>query len=152
LTGTCPWRAREERIGGQGTVDVEAVAARRFDGGDDLLLLLVAEEPVFPGVRIEPAHRDLRPRHAEKRHRLLREPDDALHPVARDQVGDAAERDVRRDVDHPELLAHQQHGEVGRRRELGEDLRVPGVWDAGGSERFLVYRGGDDAVDLARLA
>ena len=148
-----PPRAREKSVSaGRGPWTSRPSRARRFDGGDDLLLLLVAEEPVLPGVRIEPAHGDLRPRHAEKRHRLLGEPDDAPHAVARHQVGDAAERDVRRDVDHAELLAHQQHGEVGRRRQLGEDLRVPGVCDAGRGERFLVHRGGHDAVDLARLA
>ena len=45
--------AGEERVGGQGTGHVEAFGARGLDRGDDLAALLVAEESVLAGVRVE---------------------------------------------------------------------------------------------------
>src|SRR5207248_8833428 len=50
--------AREERVGGQGTGDVEAVGAGRLDGGNDRALLLVAEQALLAGVRVEPGPGD----------------------------------------------------------------------------------------------
>src|ERR1700730_2593749 len=76
-------RAREERVRGQGAVHVEALTSRVLDRGDDLRLLLVAEEPVLARVRVEPAHRDAGPRPPEAGHGLLRELDDAAHALAR---------------------------------------------------------------------
>src|SRR5215510_14762128 len=80
---------REQRVGGQGPVDVEALLPRGGDGGEDRLLLLVAEEPFLPGVRVEAAHGDPRTRDPEEAHGLLRERDDAPDTLAGHQVGDS---------------------------------------------------------------
>src|SRR5207302_5410924 len=66
---------REERVGGKGTGDVEAVGAGRLDGGNDRVLLLVAEEALLAGVRVEPGHRDAAARSAEILERALGQAD-----------------------------------------------------------------------------
>ena len=88
--------------------------ARVGDRRPDRDLLLVPEEAALAGVGIQAAHGDARARDAEIPHRLVAEPDRPRDPLARDQIRDAAERHVGRHVDHPELLAHEEHG-VGLR-------------------------------------
>ncbi len=146
-----PAGAGEDRVGGQGTVHVEPGPPRVLDGRDDPGLLLVAEEAVLARVRIEPAHRNTGPRAAQAGHGLLGQVDDAADALAGDQVRHAAQRHVGGDVDDPQLLAHQEHREILRVGEPGQDLGVPGVLHARGGERFLVDRRGDDAVDRAGL-
>ena len=52
--------AREQRVGGQRAGDAQALGARCLDGGHDRVLLLVAEEALLAGVRVEAGHRDAR--------------------------------------------------------------------------------------------
>src|SRR5206468_6469035 len=120
--------------------------------GDDLGLLLVAEEPILARMRIETADGDPRSRPAQAAHRPLGEVDDLEHPFARDEVGHPPERHVGSHVYDLQLLAHEEHREVRGPRELGQDLRVARVLDTGGGQRLLVDGGGYEAVDLSRLA
>src|SRR5262245_33150603 len=54
-------RPKEQRVGGERTGHVEAVLAELLDRRGDLLLLLaVAEQAIFPSVRIDAAHPDAR--------------------------------------------------------------------------------------------
>ena len=147
-------RAREQRVGGQGTVHVEALAPRRLDGRRDLALLLVAEEPVLAGVRIEPAHRDACGRAT---------PEEASWSAARARSPGPRDRACTRSGTRrsatcvvtwmtrsslPIRSMAKSRG-VGQ---LGQDLRMPGVLMPGGGQRLLVDGGGDHGVDLVPLA
>src|SRR6266542_5460060 len=70
-------RAGEERVRRQWAVNVEPLAAPLLDGGDDLDLLLVAEEPILARMRVEAADGDLRVRLAQAFHSPLGKVDDA---------------------------------------------------------------------------
>ena len=158
MTGVCPWSwnmattqsnsppaARLiERVRGVGAGRVDALAAGVGDRRADRDLLLVAEEPALAGVGIQAAHGDARAGDPEVPHRPVAEPDRPRDALPRDQIGDAAERHVGRHVDHAELPTHQEHGVGLRAGELGQDLGVPRVADAGGGERLLVDGRGDD--------
>src|SRR5438132_1743127 len=73
-------RAEEERVGGQRAFDLDATRARRFDTRQELLLLLApAEQTALTGVRIDPADRDARARHAGAHESLVTAADGAFH-------------------------------------------------------------------------
>ena len=70
----------EDRVGGQRPLGIDPLRPGRFDRGNDLLDVLRAEQPVFAGVGVEPAHRDAR-RRQEPTRRLVGQADHVEHPV-----------------------------------------------------------------------
>ena len=116
-----PHCAEEQRIRRQRAVDLPAPRSTRLDPGGDLALFLpAAKEPVFPGVRVDPADSDARVRYAgidqhgpSTRDRALDQPGiDALHCVQ--------DADMRGHVNHPQFRRHQQHRNLLGAREFGE--------------------------------
>ena len=124
-----------------------------------IVLLFVAEQAVFAGVRIESADGEPRPCDSEPAHHAVGQPalgDDRR----RREIGEhAAQRLMQRDVrdaqadrDERDLRSPggrvEHHGEVVDAAQLGQQLGVAGVVMAGRVERRFAERGRDDAVDF----
>jgi len=138
-------RAHEHRVCRQRARGVEC-----FCGRQQQALVLVAEQPAFTRMRIEraqgqPWRGDSPPplqRVAGDATRL----DDALRRHARDRV---AQREMRGHEHDPQATRREHHrnGNVGG--DMRQKLSDPGKPVAGGVQRRLIDRPGDDRVDLA---
>ena len=166
LSAMCPWswyiattasysppRADEERVIRMRTGRVEPLATGLFDRGPDQRLLLVAEQPILAGMRIERCHGDPGTSPAgQGPHRLVGQADLREDRVTTQQVEDPAQCHVQRHVDDPQagrriVLEIEHHRVIGGVAPLREDLGVPGMTNAGLVEGLLVQGQGGDRVD-----
>ncbi len=96
----------EEGVIGERPGRVETLALGRDDGGVDEGLLLVAEEPVLAGMRIERRHGDSRRQAAgQGTHRLVGQADLRQDRLLAQQVKHPPQCDVQRHVDHAQARA-----------------------------------------------
>ena len=119
--------------------------------GREVLVVLGPEQAVLAAVRVDPRHRD--PRRGDPHAPQVPVPgaDRLQHPLRLRPVDRGAQRDVGRDVDDVQPLRGEQHP---RRLLPGQVREQPGVAVvvvAGGVQRLLVDRRGDDARGPARL-
>ena len=108
----------------------------------------VPNRPASPACGFSPATATRGVVDPELAQRAVGEPDDgqlALGLHAPDGLG---QRDVRADVDDAQLVGDEHHRVVAHAGQLGEDLGVAGVAEAGEVHRLLVQRRGGDGVDL----
>ena len=79
--------AAEHRVARNRVADVDAARAAALDRRREHSLLLVADQAVLAGVRLQAGQGQPRPRHPETRQLGVREGDGRLQPLARQQAG-----------------------------------------------------------------
>ena len=110
-------------------------------GGPYLLQVLLPEEAVLPGVRVEAGHGHAGPLDAELLEGLVGEAYDGQLALRLRPVYGFSKGDVGADVDHLQLVGDEHHGVVLRAGQVGQDLGVPGVAVAGEVHGLLVEGG-----------
>ena len=152
------WRARMNTVSGANGPRASMPSARAAaTAGAMMRDLLVAEQPAFAGMRVQPGHRDARrapgPRRAA---RAVGDAQRLQHGVEVDRVDGAAQRQVDGHQHHAQLVVGQHHAHRRRRRRRGASACSISVWPgkghAGGGQRLLVDRRGDDGRHLAGAA
>ena len=112
-----------------------------------MLGVLVAEQPVLAGVRVEPADRD--PRDVEEpTQRRVRQLDHVENTLRSDPVDRLAERTVRAHVRDGEVAAREHHRHLRRAAQRRDELGVADEAGIAELRRLLVHRHRDDARHL----
>ena len=141
-------RAQEDRIGRLRVRDVQATCSRRLYRGQHLARFLVAKQPAFPGVRVEPRHRDARAGDAQRARRTVGQVDNLLYPGLRHPTNGFFQRDVRGDVHHAQARPGQKHAHLLRAGALGQQLGMAGKMETGQVHSRLVERGRHHRIHL----
>ena len=119
--------------------------------GARLLVVLGPEQAVLAAVRVDARHGDPRRRDPHAPQVPMAGADRLEHPLRRRPVDRGAQRDMGRDVDDVQPLGGEQHPRRLLPGQVREQAGVAVVVVAGGVQRLLVDRRGDDAGGLARL-
>jgi len=146
-------RAHEHGVRGKGPRDPGLAGGRR-----EHIFVFHAKPAAVTAVGIQRAQRDARVADAEPlgqaMARDLRRPLDALRRYGRRNV---AQREVCRREHHAQrvlaardLSGRSEHHRYVAGRQRAEHLRVPGIVESAGEQRGLVYRSGDDSLDVTR--
>ena len=109
--------------------------------------VLVAEDPVLPGVRVESADADRLVGLAERPGEGPSQGEDVVGPLRGAVLDRLLEGDVGGEVEEVEVTGGQHEAEVLDAELVGEQFGVTGPLVAAGLHGGLVERGGDDAVD-----
>ena len=126
-----------------------ALAGEFRHGGCDDLFLLVAELSAFPGMRVEPGHRDARCPPGAQPHERGEQAADADDLVRAEKLRNIAEWNVDGDKRDGQGSAGEAHREVVCSCAGREELGLPGEGEAGFMQRFLGHGAGDHARDPA---
>ncbi len=138
----------EDDVGDRGPAEDGAIAGERAcacDRGLDQARFFVAEMSAFAGVRVEPGDGDARTRDAEAAHERVRglhdRAHDAVAAVARKELWNARERDVRGHERHAQARAGEHHRHRQWRRAVGREPRREQLGVAGEREARRLARG-----------
>ena len=144
VIGAAP-RLQEDGVAGMRTAALDSLGAGRLDGGNDELLVFLAEQPVLARMRVQTADGDAGLVEPEQPHRLAAQLDGA-HDAIGAQIAGLAQRHVRAHVNGGEPLAGQQHARLGGAAELRDVFGVPGERAARKRDRLLVQRRRDHGI------
>ena len=122
-----------------------------LDRRADEPFVLLAEDAVLPGVRVEPGHGDAGRAAEQPPADAVGQLDGPQHARLGDRLDGLAQRAVRADMDHPQRASQEQHPQVAGGAQVGQHLglarpRVPGqpqglLGDRGGDQRVTVPGG-----------
>ena len=139
-------RAHEHGVGCKGALGVDALGARRGDGGRNDLLLFAAEQAAFAGMRVEASHGD-----AQRLAASIRDAQGLEHSSESHRVDRIAQREVDRHQHDAQLLVGQHHANRHAAGQGLQHLGVARIGDARGGQRRLVQRRRDQARALPAL-
>ena len=126
---------------------VDAALPGSGDGRLEDVGVLVAEDPVLPGVRVEPADADPLVRPAEGADERAGQVEHVVGALRGDVLDGLLQGDVGGEVEEVQVAGRQHQAEVVDAELVGEQFGVAGPLVAAGVHRRLVERRGDDAVD-----
>ena len=115
----------ENGVGRKGPGEISVRGKFRDRRGDDRLFL-VAEAPVFPGVRIESGHGNARFASETPLQKLVQKFSDAHDFSGPQGARNFAQWQMNGGQGNSERSARQAHGEVFRSAARGEEFRLPG--------------------------
>ena len=141
----------EDGVAGDGPLDVHALGAALRDDGGANVDILAAEQPPFPGMRVQRGDGNARFFDAEIQHRPVGDVDGAAETFRGQEFRHVLQRNMGGDMGDPHIAVRQQHIAGCGVRQIGQHVGMPGVFIPGEIQRFLVQRRGDDAVDAALL-
>src|SRR5471032_1291093 len=145
-------RTEKERVGRQGTGDIESTFLQDLDRRDDLFFLLaITEQAVFARVRIDAAHANARLRNSRFHQRRVTAFDRALYEAGLDLPDRVDDADMRRHMNHAQMWRNQHHRDFLDAGQMREHFSVARILVAACVQRFLVERRGADRIDLLRL-
>ena len=142
--------AAEHRVARNRVADVDAARAAALDRRHEHVFLLVADQAILAGVRIQAGQSQPRPRHPETRQLGVREGDGRLQPLARQQRRHVGQRHVHGGQHHRQAPRVEHHPDVAGAGEIGQQLGVPAPAQPGPRPRLFVDRTGGYRVDAPR--
>ena len=145
--------AGQHQVGAVGAMRVDALGLRGAHGGHHQAVILVAEQPALPGMRVQSAHTNARAGVAEHEAGLVAGTDGVQHRLGPQVRNGAGERLVQRDMRDAQPGAGQhQEGLVQCNAKLTREVAgIAGEFHAARIHRGLVVRAADDGIRRAGL-
>ena len=142
----------EEGIGGQRAGDVDAGGAHAIDCRGDGGKLLGAEQPSFPGMRVEGGNGDARRADAAGNQGAMEQKSRGANLVDGDQIRHRTQRNMRCDPRSPEAAADVNLRDCARIAEKRREVvQLIFMRQTGELHRLLIQGGVDDRVQGAAL-
>jgi hypothetical protein len=123
-------------------------ARARATAGADEPLVLLAQDAVLSGVRVQPGHRDPDGPAEQPPSDVVGQLDGPQHAGLGDRVDGVAQRAVRAHVDDPQRARHEQDPQVTCCAQIGKHLGLARPRVPGEPQRLLGDGGGDQCVTV----